>query len=249
MAAKTLDEVIYQLELIIRDTITNQSPQGYFAALYQKVTISVKNKMGTGYFDDDVRMEKLDVLFANRYLDAYRAYKNKDTVSQSWAETFNCTDGKDLTVIQHLLLGMNAHINFDLGLAAYEVGKGDILSLKGDFNKINDLLGDLLEEVQHSLTRIWPLLKRLLKFSGNLDDAFVNFSMQIARKGAWTFALELAHMQKAHTNAINIRDQKIAALSKMITDSKVFLSFIIKLIRWSEKGNVASKINHIRMKL
>ena len=248
MVAKTLDEVIDQLDLIIQDSIKNQSPQGYFAALYQKVTINVKNRIGTGYFDDDARMEKLDVIFANRYLDAYFAYKKNDNLSMSWVETFRCTDTKSLTVLQYLLLGMNAHINFDLGLAAYEVGKNDILSLKGDFNKINDLLGELLDEVQYSLTRIWPLLLHLLKAFGNLDDAFLNFSMKIARNGAWTFALELTHLDGAHESAINDRDQKIAELSEMITNSKGLLAVLVRLIRWSEKGNVAAKIKYICLK-
>ena len=71
MEAKTTDEVILFLEEIIQTSKKEESSLGYFAALYQKVTISVKEKLNTNYFDDDARMEQLDVVFANRYLTAH----------------------------------------------------------------------------------------------------------------------------------------------------------------------------------
>ena len=75
MIAKTIDEVIENLEQIIQASKNEENTLGYFAALYQKVTINVKDKLNTNYFDDDKRMEQLDVIFANRYLSAYSNYR------------------------------------------------------------------------------------------------------------------------------------------------------------------------------
>ena len=72
MTPKTIEEVIETLEQIIQSSKTQENPMGYFAALYYKVTISVKDKLGENYFKDDQRMEQLDVIFANRYLSAYK---------------------------------------------------------------------------------------------------------------------------------------------------------------------------------
>ncbi|MFB6344003.1 DUF5995 family protein [Saccharicrinis sp. FJH62] len=248
MAANTLNEVIEQLEKIILESIEKQSTYGYFAVLYQKVTIRVKEKLGTGYFDDDARMEQFDIVFANRYLEAYNQYKNHQLCSKSWQSSFESSEKDNLIVLQHLLLGMNAHINFDLGIAAQITGKIDILALKNDFIKINELLGELLDEVQQDLTKVWRWLRYPLKLAGNLDNLFVNFSMKIARNGAWSFAMELELSRKNQEEIIAIRDQKIADITPMITKSRGVIKLLLRLIRFSEKGDEATKIKRIRNK-
>src|SRR6202008_4811607 len=94
---------------------------GYFAALYYKVTSRVRDGIHNGEFEDGARMEKLDVLFASRYLDAYTKWRNGQQPSLSWQTAFESTKRSSVLVLQHLLLGMNAHINLDLGIAAAEV--------------------------------------------------------------------------------------------------------------------------------
>ena len=71
----SIDEVIEILGKIITASENNNDPLGYFAALYQKVTIKVKEGIENNFFDDGPRMEKLDVVFANRYIDAYYSYQ------------------------------------------------------------------------------------------------------------------------------------------------------------------------------
>src|SRR3712207_8653052 len=53
-------------------------------------------------------------------------------------------------VVQHLILGMNAHINLDLGVAAATVAPTpeELQSLKPDFMTINALLGRLFAVVE-----------------------------------------------------------------------------------------------------
>lgn len=67
----TIDEVIFQLEQIIAYCKINNSPAGYFAVLYHKVTCKVKECIANKDFEDAIRMEKLDVAFATRYLQAF----------------------------------------------------------------------------------------------------------------------------------------------------------------------------------
>jgi len=110
MPATTIDEVILHLEQIIQTSITEESAHGYFAALYQKVTITVKEKLGKNYFDDDARMERLDVIFANRYLAAYTSHKQGAEITKSWEAAFHAAETNDLIVLQHLLLGMNVSL-------------------------------------------------------------------------------------------------------------------------------------------
>lgn len=66
--ATTIDEVIQLLQEIIQQSITEKSTKGYFAVLYLKVTQKVKEGIQNGTFENGPRMEKLDVIFANRYI-------------------------------------------------------------------------------------------------------------------------------------------------------------------------------------
>jgi len=190
---KTIDQVITALDQIIQDSIDKENCAGYFAALYRKVTIKVKEGIDQNYFDDGPRMEHLDVVFATRYIRAYEAYWNDQPLTQSWQVAFDLTSQYWPIVLQHLLIGMNAHINLDLGIAAAEISEGEnIDNLQDDFDKINEILSSLVHEVDQDLAEIWPTFRIIVKALGKVDDYLVDFSMKLARDGAWKFAKQLA---------------------------------------------------------
>ena len=94
MKATTIQEVVDSLEKIIDDAEKGNDPLGYFAALYQLVTKTVRDKIGTGYFEDDKRMEKLDVTFANRYLEAHADFVKNKAITESWKKAFDLSRKK-----------------------------------------------------------------------------------------------------------------------------------------------------------
>jgi hypothetical protein len=116
MEAKNIDQVIQQLDDIIDWSIKSNSRLGYFAALYRKVTLKVKAGISDGLFEDGARMERLDVIFANRYLEAFEQNQKKVSPTRSWQLAFEASNQWWPMVLQHLLLAMNAHINLDLGI-------------------------------------------------------------------------------------------------------------------------------------
>lgn len=240
----SIDEVISALDEIISEALKRNSSAGYFASLYRKVTIKVKEGIASGYFDDCQRMELLDVTFANRYLNAYQAFLQNQPVTESWRKTFELSDQYWPIVLQHLLMGMNAHINLDLGIAAAKVTKNkELAMLEKDFNRINDILSSLVHEVQGDLSAVWPALKYLLKWSGKIDDYLVDFSMKLARDGAWKFADQFHQTpENEHEIAILNRDRKVASKVNVILKPGLFASFILRIIRITERGTVAEKI-------
>ncbi|MEO6047240.1 MAG: DUF5995 family protein [Candidatus Kapaibacterium sp.] len=111
MAAETIDQIIDELESIIRNCIISNSRLGYFAALYNRVTMAIRDAVQGELFDNNERMARLDVVFANRYLDAYRHYTSGGNPTKSWLKAFRAAEGDGYIVLQHLFAGMNAHIN------------------------------------------------------------------------------------------------------------------------------------------
>lgn len=247
-AINTIDEVIEALDDIINQCENNQDTAGYFAALYRKVTVRVKQGIINHEFEDSARMEQLDVVFANRYLDAYFAWKKGQPVTTSWQKAFDITTSYWPIVLQHLLIGMNAHINLDLGIAAAAVSNGsNILTLQNDFNKINTILSSLVAEVQNKLAAIWPGLKWILKHTRNVDDFMVDFSMQLSREGAWKFAMSIAGKTSTElTELIAARDLKVAEKSKIITYDGFWASLVLGIIRLGERGTVKQKIEKLK---
>ena len=247
---KTIDEIIVLLERIIIDSEKNNEPMGYFAALYQTVTIKVKDGIASGYFDDGARMEQFDIAFAKRYLEAYYSYRLNENTTKSWKAAFDLTSSYWTIVLQHLLMGMNAHINLDLGVAAAEISQGkNLADLKNDFNKINEILSELVHEVEDDLSAVWPVLKYVLKWTGKIDDFLVDFSMKLARDGAWKFATQLA---LAPENELELliarRDQKVSAMDRLILKPGLIVSLALRIIRITERGSVSEKIQKLKYK-
>ncbi len=246
--AKTIDDVILILESIITECQNTQSSLGYFAALYQNVTKKVKEGIENNTFNDGPRMEALDVIFANRYLEAYYAYREKKDTTYSWDSAFSYGTNYWPIVLQHLLMGMNAHISLDLGIAAAQVSKGQPIDhLKDDFFKINEILSALVTDVQEQLAKIWPRLKRLLKHTNKVDDFLIDFSMEIARDDAWTFARLLANASlNEQAKLIKTKDLKVSKNTKIITPNGIIARIIFAMIRLGERGSIREKITTLK---
>src|SRR5688572_12747553 len=101
-------------------------------------------------------MAGLDVAFAKRYLDELRRFGAGEPTSGCWEEAFGATRRWRAIVRQHLLLGVNAHINLDLGAAA-ESSVATLAGLQRAFDLVNGIPFAMLDDVQDRLTPIWPL--------------------------------------------------------------------------------------------
>ena len=244
MQATTIDEVISFLDQIIEENKLIPSTMGYFAALYHKVTCKVKAGIENDFFDDNPRMEKLDVIFANRYLQAYTEFKNGAKPTTSWQIAFDKADSYWLIVLQHLLLGMNAHINLDLGIAAAEVMKGkNIENLHDDFNKINEILSELVHDVQLELSLIWRFLAKIIKKTEKFSLILTDFSMKLARDGAWKYATLLANSPETDwSQLIQERDKKVTKKANIVVDPGFLIRLLFKIIRLEETGTIKTRI-------
>ncbi len=240
MTVHTIDEVIEQLDFVIARSILEKSRLGFFAVLYRGVTIKVKEGINAGHFDDGPRMEQFDVVFANRYLEALERYCGQDKPSESWLAAFHAAKAWRLLILQHLLLGINAHINVDLGVAAAQTCPGEKLpALKEDFNKINDILSELLDVVQDKIAKASPLMGLLDRIGGRSDEAIIKFSMERARDAAWHAAEKLAPLSRQQqVLEIAELDRRIVSMARRVRNPGKFLTIATMLIKLAEDKNV-----------
>lgn len=231
--AESIDEVISYLDHIINWSKERHSRVGYFASLYKRMTVSVKNGIANGLFENPARMELLDVIFANRYLQAWEAYHNKKNCSSAWAMAFDACTNSRLIVLQHLLLGINTHINLDLGIAAAETASGkNIFDLKADFEKINDIIAELNDVVQEDLIQVFPPLKFLIGIARHRREQVLEFSINSARKASWANAVALSVANTGdRDNYISKMDKTVVLLANRICNPGFAMQFALRPIR------------------
>ena len=250
MIATTINEVVAHLDNIIDWCRQRQSRMGYFACLYRKMTIAVQNGIAANSFEDGARMEQLDVIFANRYLQAWEAYTNQQKCTNAWCAAFNATATNHLIVLQHLILGINTHINLDLGIAAAQACPGNkIYNLESDFNKINNVISSLMQNVQDDLAAIWPPLTLLTQITNHRQDVVLNFSITTARKASWANALALAIApEESKDNYIGLIDNTVVALAQKIINPGFAMKFLLSPVLAMEDQNVVDIIDRLMIK-
>lgn len=235
-----IDGVIERLSAIIQDCAARQDRLGYFAALYNRVTLAVKDGIANGEFQDGARMERLDVGFANRYITAYDTYRSGELPCLSWLKAFQAAQSPNHIVLQHLLAGMNAHINLDLAVAAARTCAGsELAGLQGDFDRINGVLAALTPVVEQQLDEMSPEFGAVSGMAPKLELKMVGFSMDKARASAWAFAQELAPLKHLPQVArMAVRDATVS----LVGDAVLNDGLIVRLIRAREKDDVAHNI-------
>lgn len=235
---KTIDEVLSRMDQIVEECKSTQCRIGYFGILYRQVTKRIKQGIQSGEFEDNPRMEKLDILFANRFIEAYELWKAGKNPTESWRLAFKASESSKYLVLQHLFLGINAHINLDLGIAASETMKGKNLeAIREDFYQINSILAELVDGVKSNISKVSPIFGWLIPLAKGRDEMLLNFSIQIARDGEWKYAGEY-HADQNKDCQIQNRDKTIASLANTLVNPGKILGVLIKIVRIAEWKSV-----------
>lgn len=240
MPAETIDDVIHALDGIIDWAWDQKSRAGYFAALYRRVTCAVKDGIAQGRFQNGPRMEKLDVIFANRYLHAFEQFRAGQQPTLSWQVAFQAAGRWYPIVVQQLLVGINAHINLDLGIAAAQTAPGDQLpGLQADFNGINTVLAELVGTVEKEIGEVSPMIDLLQKFDLRTETTIINFNMTVARDAAWNAAVNLAATAPdLMAAAIADVDLRVGVFGRLVVSPPLLIKLQLLPVRLREVNDI-----------
>ncbi len=93
-----------------------------FLACYAMMTRGMLSAIERSEFEDGAWVYTLLHRFADYYFDALNAYdRAQPTTPAVWRLTFDAARRPRLHVLQHLILGVNAHINYDLVFVIHEL--------------------------------------------------------------------------------------------------------------------------------
>jgi hypothetical protein len=219
------EEVAGELRSIARSA-TNAL--GYFPALYSHVTDRVDAGIAARMFDDGARMDRFISEFAGRYLDAFH---DPATRARCWKACWDVADDSALLIVQHLLLGINAHVNYDLPQTVASIGSssGDFDAVHRDFDAVNDILASTLSDVLRELDPVSRWTNTVASLGGG---KLFNFSLRAARAQAWRAGTRLAGLDAAEqSDYVRELDDLTAALAYLVTRPGFPVSLVVPIAR------------------
>jgi len=185
----------------IRDSTAQVAPAcgiAEFSDLYLTITQGIRDRIDEGdFFADNGYLARLDVSFANRYLDALRAWAGGQRTPRSWQVLFEAPDSGELMAIQLAGAGVNAHINFDLAVATVDTGREagdaqlDTGTRREDYAKVNDVFAERMDALLHNVFEAQAVKGQAQEDRLSALGRLMTRVVTAARQFAWEDAEEL----------------------------------------------------------
>jgi hypothetical protein len=228
-----IDELIARMTAMLEPLEAAGDKRRYFHATYLRTTLAVAGEISRGGFDDTAWVERWDIAFADLYLDALAADEAGRGPARPWAIAFGASAG--LPPLRHVLLGMNAHINYDLPQALVAVISDEqfedaalLARREADHRAIDKVLASRVAAEDRELAGLSgpaPLLDRLLRPASRLGTQRF---LREARQKVWANAAVLSRARRqgpdAYTAALGELEQLSAAkVSTLLAPGQVLL--------------------------
>ena len=224
--ARGIDALIDRMEGLLPPLEARGDPGRYFLATYLRTTRAVKEELERGGFRDTEWVERWDVAFADLYLDALEVAEAGRRPPEPWAVAFGAAERDRFPPLRHVLLGMNAHINYDLAqsllavISEEEFDDPELLARReADHEHIDSVLvarvgaedtelealsggRSLVDRLLQPLNRLGT--KRFLKESRAKVWANARLLDAARRRGPDAYAARLAELE--HLSALRVAD-------------------------------------------
>jgi hypothetical protein len=209
--ASTIGDVVEQLQHRIDALPADQVHRRSFIKTYRRTTQAVGDAVDAGFFEDPDWVVRWDIAFADLFVVAHDADQLGGHVPRPWRLAFQADPG--LPTIVHLLLGMNAHINYDLPPATLSVINDHdfqdpmLIDLRRrDHERIDQILAVRVSAEDHAIGGTRRLLDRILTPANRLSSRRF---LREARHKVW---LNVAELQRARLQGTNTYNDRLAEL-------------------------------------
>src|SRR5215510_8881564 len=189
-----------------------------FLGTYLRTTAAVGQAVDRGAFEDPRWVEEWDVVFAQLYLEALDASLTDGPISRPWRLAFDAP--ARLHPLQHVLLGVNAHVNYDLPQALLGVisvedfGDAELLDRRRhDHENIDGVLASRVAAEDDELP-VGTLIDRLLTPLNRL--ASKRF-LREARQKVWhnTYELHTARVAGPYSYRVRLAELELLSSAKI----------------------------------
>jgi hypothetical protein len=170
-----------------------------FLGCYRLMTRNMLDAIEVGRFHDGVWVSHLLHRFADYYFAALdRFEQDEPNTPPVWKLAFDATRDENVMTLQHLLLGVNAHINHDLVFSLYDLLQAEWAAATpdqraqrhADHELVNRIIGETVDAVQDQIVeRYSPWTDLMDKLLGPVDEWFASRLISHWREDVWDNAL------------------------------------------------------------
>lgn len=172
-----------------------------FLHCYMLMTGNMLIAIESGEFHDPDWVRPLLHRFSDYYFDALEAYESQNpSTPKVWQRAHDASQEAKVAVLQHLLLGMNAHINYDLVLTLVEMLEAEWDALDESMRKwryadhchVNAIIAGTIDSVQDQVVEILvPKMDLLDGLLGPFDEWMASRLITHWREEVWQHAILL----------------------------------------------------------
>ncbi|GAP08945.1 hypothetical protein BECAL_00077 [Bellilinea caldifistulae] len=172
-----------------------------FLSCYRMMTMNMLEAIRRDEFSDGGWVDHLLHRFADYYFLALHAYEERqENVPVVWQAAFRAAAGRDYSPLQNLLLGVNAHINYDLVLTLEELLQPEWAELsparravrRTDHNRVNRIIAATIDAVQDQILEpAMPVLQAVDVLMGRVDEGLISGMITRWRGRVWQHAVYL----------------------------------------------------------
>jgi hypothetical protein len=189
---ETIESIIAEMTRRWRKLDAAGDFRAVFAASYLATTERVLHATTTSHgFRDPAWIVQIDCNFAERYFDAFDAFERADACPRPWEIAFRHATERRTAVVQDILLGMNAHIAYDLPQSLDATIERDasperLAERRADYERLNDVLADAVNHVQRRAAWAYDPLMMLADIAlGDLDEGLTSRVIEVWRTRVW----------------------------------------------------------------
>lgn len=238
---RTFDELTERMEQLLAPLEAGADPMRYFLATYLRTTYAVRDEVLRGGFLDTEWVERWDVEFADLYLQALEEWEARGATSAPWTVAFTTGSGPRVPPLRHVLLGMNAHVNYDLPQSLLAVITDDefddpdlVARRRADHSRIDDILASRVAAEDRELKRVEQRGDRTV-----LDRVLTPFNrlgtkrfLTEARTKTWRNAMLLSRARRAGPDQLARRVGELEELSReRVADLRAPGQVLLRLAR------------------
>lgn len=174
-----------------------------FLRCYMMMTSNTLAAIRDAEFRDPPWVARLLKRFAEYYFEALHYYDHRPgDCPEVWRLAHDAAKDEKTWALQHLLLGVNAHINFDLALTVAEllqkewddIGEAKRAQRYEDYCQVNAIIARTIDAVQDEVLQpAMPVMGVLDAVMGRVDEFLISRFITQWRDSVWDVALGLMH--------------------------------------------------------
>ena len=218
MTADAIEGLAAELDRRLAELPQAEAHREPFLATYRRTTLAVGAAVERGFFEDAGWVRRWTAVFGRYYLDAHDAALDGAAVPRPWRLAFTLAD--DAHPLAHLLLGMNAHINYDLPQAMLDVIPVEdfedeelLASRVRDHDRIDEILSRRVAAEDAELGGARRLVDRVLTPANRLSSR--RFLAE-SRAKVWENVLALQEARRAGGYADRLAELEVLSAAKVM---------------------------------